>query len=92
MFALTRCVCKNNPFIYLIYANHNLVAQSGYGFAEPYRRADMRVCPYDFHKFSGAKRERLCEYAANGSHDLVAQAVVIAQGFKMGRGELACSP
>ena len=29
-----------------MYANHDLVAQSGYGFAGRYRRADMQIRPY----------------------------------------------
>ena len=70
---------------YAANGSHDSMAQSGRGFAGRYRRADMRVCPYDFHKFNGAKRERLCEYAANGSHNLVAQAVMVLQDGTVGQ-------
>ncbi len=51
---LTQRTCTVYTFIHQIYANHNLVAQSGWVRAGRYRRADIRVRPYGYHKFNGA--------------------------------------
>ena len=46
----TQRTCTSDPFIYQIYANHNLVTRSGWVCAGRYRRADMRFRLYiSFH-------------------------------------------
>ena len=62
----------------------DLVAHSGYVCAERYFREGMLALPYRFHKFNGAWREGLCEYAANGSHNLAAHSGCSCARFQNG--------
>ena len=67
---------------------HKFSGASGSVRAERYFREGMLALPYHFLEFSGAWREGLCEYAANGSHNLVAQAVLFVQNGTLGRASM----
>ena len=54
MFALTRCACKNNPFIHFVYGNQNHVARGGSTSAKWHYREGMLALLYHFRKFNGA--------------------------------------
>ncbi len=65
------------------------MAQGGRGCAERYFREGMLALPYGFRKLGGARREGLCEYAANGLHDLGAQSGYVCAERYFREGMLA---
>ena len=75
MPSLTRCVCKDNPFIHFVYGNQNQVAQAvtvvrngtvGRIIELPIdllAQSAALFCPYRSHKLDGV-RFRLCKSIA----------------------------
>ena len=55
MSVLTRCVCKNNPFIHFVYGNQNQMAQAVAVMQNGTLGRTYESAPtVDCHKFNGA--------------------------------------